>query len=236
MCARSSGEPDLDLFDRTVAGMEQRLNHARDPRHLLDAVGWGLGQLERTYAATPPRILATVACRDGCDFCCRVPVDVQAHEVLFAADHIQTHFPPQALADAIDRLAAHRERNARLTDEERNVSRSPCALLHQGSCTIYAGRPEACRSHHATDAAVCEAHMKDPSVDLEHAYVGPLRARMFSVMLGIDEALEASGYDERSYDFGSALHEALTDSFCLARWLRGERAFPDSCLADAGRE
>jgi len=58
------------------------------------------------------------------------------------------------------------------------------------------------------------------------------RMSMFAVMLGMDEALEAAGYDDRSYDFGSALHEALTNSLCLMRWMRRQPAFPDSCLAD----
>jgi hypothetical protein len=76
--------------------------------------------------------------------------------------------------------------------------------------------------------------MTDPSVNLSKVYIPALRARMFAVMLGLDEALEAAGYDERSYDFGSALHEALTNSLCLARWLRRQNAFPDRCLADPG--
>ena len=49
--------------------------------------------------SAPAAARAAVACRDGCAACCQVPVDVQAHEVLFAADHIQLHFAPQALAD-----------------------------------------------------------------------------------------------------------------------------------------
>jgi hypothetical protein len=50
-------------------------------------------------------------------------------------------------------------------------------------------------------------------------------------MLGLDESLEAAGWDDRAYDFGSALHEALTNSLCLVRWLQHRPAFPDSCLA-----
>ena len=30
----------------------------------------------------------------------------------------------------------------------------------------------------------------------------------------------------------AALHEALTNSLCLARWIRRQPAFPDACLAD----
>jgi glutamate-5-semialdehyde dehydrogenase len=48
------------------------------------------------------------------------------------------------------------------------------------------------------------------------------------------EAIESAGYDDRAYDFGSALHEALTNPLCLTRWMRRGAAFPDSCLAEPG--
>ena len=233
MPARTSVAKRFEMFDHTVAEMEQRLLTVRAPGQMMTALRWGMDELDSTYAETSARVRAKVACRDGCDFCCRVPVDVQAHEVFFAADHIQVNFSPVALLKVIARLAAHRARVAALADGARATSRSPCALLHGGSCSIYAGRPEACRSHHTSDAAVCEAHMTDPAVNLTKVYIPALRARMFAVMLGLDEAIEAAGYDERSYDFGSALHEALTNSLCLMRWMRRQSAFPDSCLADA---
>jgi len=222
----------FDLFDHAVAGMRRRLGRARDARQMMTALRWGRDELERTYAETPARVRARVACRAGCDACCRVPVDVQAHEVFFAADHIQVHFPPDALGDLITRLAGHRARIAALAPGERDASRQACVLLRDGSCSIYDGRPQPCRAHHTSDAEACSAHMTDPTVDISQVDIPALRARMFAVMLGVDEALESSGYDERSYDFGSALHEALTDSLCLPRWLRRQAAFPDSCLSE----
>ena len=233
MPARTSVAKRFQIFDHAVAGLGQRLLKVRAPDQMMTALRWGMDEMDRTYAGTSAGVRATVACRDGCDACCRVPVDVQAHEVFFAADHIQVNFSPAALTAVIARLAKHRRRVAALAAGERAVSRSPCALLKTGSCSIYGGRPEACRSHHTSDAAVCAANMADPAVNLSKVYIPTLRARMFAVMLGLDEALEAAGYDERSYDFGSALHEALTNSLCLARWLRRQPAFPDSCLADA---
>jgi hypothetical protein len=234
MPARTSVAKRFQMFDRTVEGMGDRLLRVRAPGEMMTALRWGMDELEKTYAETPAGVRATVACRSGCDFCCRVPVDVQAHEVFFAADHIQTHFSPAELNDLIARLAAHRGRVAAFAPDERATSRQPCELLSGGACSIYAGRPEACRSHHTSDAARCEANMTDPSVDLSKVYIPALRARMFAVMLGLDEAIEAAGYDDRSYDFGSALHEALTNSLCLVRWMRRHAAFPDTCLADAG--
>jgi len=234
MPARTSVAQRFQIFDHTVAGMGERLLKVRAPGQMMTALRWGLDEMDRTYAETSAGVRAKVACRDGCDFCCRVPVDVQAHEVFFAADHLQVHASPAGLNDVIVRLAAHRGRVAALAAGARATSRSPCALLAAGSCSIYAGRPEACRSHHTSDAAVCEANMADPAVNLTKAYIPALRARMFAVMLGLDEAIEAAGYDERSYDFGSALHEALTNSLCLVLWLRRQHAFPDTCLADSG--
>lgn len=221
------------LFADTVRGLSQRLPaRGREPAAMFAALRWGMDALDRAYADTPARVRATVACRSGCGFCCSVPVDVQAHEVFFAAEHLREHASPEALTGVIARAGAHRARLAGLGADQRASWREPCALLRDGACSIYAGRPAACRAHHARDAAACAAHQSDPRVPIERAYVPTLRARMFAVMLGVDEALEAAGYDDRAYDFGAALHEALTDSLSLARWLRGEPAFPDSCLAE----
>lgn len=217
-----------------MAGMAERLLNVRATAGMMTALRWGFDELDQAYAGTSPRVLARVACRTGCDSCCSVPVDASAHEVFFAADHIQIHFSPAALTAVIARLARHRARTAVYEEGERPRSRKPCALLRAGACSIYEGRPEACRSHHSSDAALCAANQADASVNVTKAYLPALRARMFAVMLGLDEAMEAAGYDERCYDFGSALHEALTDSRCLMRWLRRLPAFPDNCLADAG--
>ena len=220
------------LYAQAVQHMGERLRSATEPGAMFAALRWGMEELDRTFAATPARVRATVACRAGCDFCCSVPVDVQAHEVFFAAEHIRSIFPPAELAGVITRTAAHRARVTGLLSDERGRLRQPCALLRDGHCSIYAGRPAACRAHHTNNAAVCRAYLTEPDVAIEKAYIPALRSRMFAVMLGLDEAIEAAGFDARAYDFGSALHEALTNSLCQTRWLRRKPAFPDSCLAE----
>jgi len=222
------------LYAHTVQHMGRRLGSASDPTEVFAALRWGMQELERAYTETPARIKASVACRSGCAHCCSVPVDVQAHEVFFAAQHIQLNFSSVALARVIEHTAVHRQHASGLGAAERDRLRQPCVLLHEGSCSIYDGRPEACRAHHSNNASTCAAHSADPSVDLEPAYIPALRARMFAVMLGMDEAMEETGFDDRAYDFGSALHEALTNSLCQVLWMRKKSAFPDSCLADPG--
>lgn len=235
MADRTPDDESPELYDSTFAQMEKRLARAQEPEQMMAALGWGLAELERTYTGTPRRVLGQVACHSGCAACCYVPVDVQAHEVFFAAQHIQLHFAPDELAEVLERLAAHRANIAALPPGDRDLIRQPCALLlGDGACSIYEGRPQPCRSHHSSDATLCAAYNEDAGVDISQGYIPALRARMFAVMLGVDAALEAAGYDERGYDFGSALHEALTNSLCLAAWLRREKAFPDSCLAGPG--
>ena len=220
------------LYAQTVQRMGQRLQKVTEPTAMFAALGWGMQELDRTYDETATKVRATVACHAGCSHCCSVPVDVQAHEVFFAAEFIQVNFSSSDLAGVIERTAAHRARVAGLVRHERDRLRQPCALLRDGQCSIYQGRPEACRVHHASDAAVCAAHIANPDVNLETVYIPTLRARMFAVMLGMDEAIEAAGFDDRAYDFGSALHEALTNSLCRVLWIRRKAAFPDSCLAE----
>lgn len=221
------------LYAVTSDEMSRRLRTVAEPADLFAALGWGLREIDRTLEETPAKIRSAIACRAGCGHCCHVSIDVQAHEVFYAAEHIQLHFSPAELAGVIARTAARRALVSGMDSATRDRLMHPCALLRDGSCSIYEGRPEACRVHHASDASVCAAHVADPSVDLDSVFIPPLRARLFAVMLGMDEALESAGYDDRAYDLGSALHEALTNSLCLALWLRRKPAFPDSCLAPA---
>ena len=219
------------MFDRTVQEMGQRLLTVRTPAQMMAVLDWGMAEIEKAFTESPAGVKALVACRAGCDHCCSVPVDEQAHEVFFAADHIQRHFSPETLERVRDRLGRHRRRVSLLANSQRDHSRQPCALLEGGACSIYAGRPEACRCHHSSNAAVCAAHQADPAVNITKVFIPALRARLFAVRMGLDEAIETFGYDERAYDFGSALHEALTNRLCLVAWMRRQPAFPDSCLA-----
>jgi Fe-S-cluster containining protein len=218
------------LFSETVREVLQRLEVASDQSSLFSALRWGMSEMDRVLAATAPKVKASIACRSGCYFCCSVPIGVQAHEVFLAADFIQTHFPPDEIAAIIVRTAMHRKRVAGLDAGTYSKSLQPCALLRDGRCSIYEARPEICRAHHASDAKVCEAYVSDQSVAVQTVYIPPLRRRMFAVMLGIDEAFEEAGFDDQAYDFGSALHEALTNSLCITLWARQKMAFPDSCL------
>ena len=231
MSDRSGPTPAEDeLFADSVDGMAKRLLDQTQPEDILSALRWGMVRLNEVYARIPERITAQAACRAGCDFCCRVPLGVQAHEVFLAADRVRRTFSPAAIAGVRQRAQAHYERVQLAGPAGYHALMQPCPLLQDRKCSIYGDRPEICRSHHSSSATVCEAYLTDQSVDLEAAYIPQIRRRLFAVMLGNDEAFAVEGFDDQAYDFGCALHEALQDDFCLVRWSRREPAFSPSCL------
>ncbi len=221
-----------DLFEKTGTGLLRRLRKTRNPGDLLAVVRDAHKGFDRAFASAPAGARKAVACRAGCGACCQVLVGVQAHEVLIAAEFIQTRFSAAELEAVIARTAAQRAAFAGKSHAEQAALQRPCALLKDDSCSIYEARPEACRSHHSHDAGACRANL-DPGREQIDVTIPGLHSRMFAVMLAIDQAVAEAGFDGRAYDFGSALHEALTDSLCAVRWMQRQPAFPDSCREEA---
>lgn len=227
MCADFSREEEI-LFDKTGSAVLRRLRRTRNPAELLAAVRAAHREFDRAYESSPAAARAAVACRAGCGACCHVLVGVQAHEVLIAAEFIQRTFSPAELDAVIQRTGEQRAAFQGKLHAAQAALQRPCALLHDGACTIYAERPEACRAHHSPDAETCRRNL-DPANPYVDVTIPGLRGRMFAVMLGIDQAVAEAGFDGHAYDFGSALNEALTNSLCAARWLQRQPAFPDDC-------
>jgi Fe-S-cluster containining protein len=216
------------LYHKTVEAVLAQLRRTRNPADLLSVLRVAQKRFDRAYDSAPASARAEVACRAGCGTCCHVPVGAQAHEVLIAAEFIQTHFNPAELEAVIGRLAEHKAAFHGRDATRRLALKMPCALLRDENCSIYAGRPGSCRSHHSKNLEGCRTNLA-AGVDHVDVLIPAIRGRMFAVMLAIDQAAEAAGFDAQAYDFGSALHEALTDGLCVARWLRRQATFPAAC-------
>jgi Fe-S-cluster containining protein len=216
------------LFEKIGGAVFRRLRKTGNPADLLAVLRSTHKEFDRAYDSAPAAARASVSCRAGCGTCCHVPVGVQAHEVLLAAEYIQTHLPPGEFETVVARLAEHRAAFAGRTMDERAAMKRPCVLLRDGSCSIYEARPEACRSHHSHNLDGCRSNLES-GIDTVDVLIPEIRGRMFAVMLGIDQAVAEAGFDGRAYDFGSALHEALTDGMCAIRWMQRKPAFPESC-------
>jgi len=73
----------------------------------------------------------SIACRDGCDHCCR---------------HISL-FPVEALAVALALQKSPPEKSTRIRELAASATMEKCPLLENGGCLLYEARPIICRTH-----------------------------------------------------------------------------------------
>jgi Fe-S-cluster containining protein len=165
----------------------------------------------------------TVDCKEGCWFCCTRWVDAKAPEVLYIA-RITADRPERAAA-----TEAASETFARLDYEQRKRAVTPCAMLVDGRCSVYDGRPLVCRAAVSRSAEICERSYLKTNEPIARPMVYGLIGGIFSIAL--TGALWQSGLDYRAYELTSALRIVDLDEDTERRWLEGEDVF-----ASAGRQ
>lgn len=106
------------------------------------------------HAAIAPLLAATphaaeLACRRGCDHCCRFPVGVTFAETMRLATRVRAH---RRLADAVTAAAA-----ASAAVPWTALAGVPCPLLRDAACAVHDVRPLPCRALGSRDAAACAA-------------------------------------------------------------------------------
>lgn len=91
-----------------------------------------LARVDELCGATSAHFQTEIACRPGCDACCR-------HLTIFAVEAAALKAALQELPPAEAELV--RQKAAQTAPD------SPCPLLHEGLCLIYQARPIICRTH-----------------------------------------------------------------------------------------
>ena len=104
MAATGFSDDEEALYHKTAEAVLRQLRKTRNPAELLAVLRVAQKRFDRAYDAAPEAARAKVYCRAGCGTCCHVPVGAQAHEVLIAAEYIQTHFSPEELEQFIEGL------------------------------------------------------------------------------------------------------------------------------------
>lgn len=169
----------------------------------------------------------TLACKNGCYWCCYFTVDVRAVEVFSILDFMTRELS----ADERARVRSEIEKNSALLqgldDLERMRRNVKCPFLSAGRCTIYEARPQTCRNYHATDVAGCRASYERPDdtgIDPEFAPLvyqsGGAHVDAFS------SAMEQRGYDTRAYELSTALAAAIAQPDSRARFEAKQPPFP----------
>jgi Fe-S-cluster containining protein len=165
---------------------------------------------------------ATIACREGCSYCCHQFVGAVAPEVFLLASALRANRDPRLDASAvIDRCAPLKG----LAAKDRVGLKLPCPVLVEGRCGAYAARPLVCRQITSLDLDGCieefegrnmEAQIEVSSAHLAHAGTAHV------VLLG---ALRSAGLSDTAFELSDALEIALSDATSERRWLAGEPVF-----------
>jgi hypothetical protein len=174
----------------------------------------------------PPR---SIACREGCSFCCYLQVITTIPEVLHIATTLRSWTAAEQAA-LRDRIAAHREVMAGLDRDARRRTRVACPLLRDGLCSVYPIRPMSCRGWNSLDVRVCEADYLDPTQQTLGAIYGPQHEIHIYVQEGMGAGLQASGLQHERVELVAALQVCLDVPDVQDRWLAGQRLFDPAAV------
>jgi hypothetical protein len=185
------------------------------------------GRLAALQAEVGARDKVELACKRGCSYCCHLRVEIRPHEAFVLSQHIRATFNAEQRSRAMARIEENLRRIAALSPEQHVRAGIPCALLEEGICSAYEGRPATCRKYHSVAAETCRNAFNDTSApltgEIEHEQV---RLAGNAVALGHARGLEDAGYDAALYELHYALHRALADlPKAEKRYRRGKRPF-----------
>jgi len=184
-------------------------------------------------AAEQPDPRYAVACRSGCWFCCTTPVAVTVFEAAMVKSAVLT-LPEPAQRAIWDRLQAHvagQDQAIADADGRPTAFRQRCPLLDdQGQCSVYAGRPLACRGLLSLDAERCrraflEGDQGDPGAPFTLTNNAAI-AGVPHLMVTLNEG-QLDHYP--SYELASTLYKLWAEPESFNAWQRGE------LFAQAGR-
>jgi len=161
----------------------------------------------------------TLACKNGCFWCCYFTVDVRAVEVFSILDFMQRELTPEQQARVRREIEANSAMLQGLSELERMRRNVKCPFLAEGRCSIYEARPQTCRNYHATDVTGCRASYEHPeNIDIDPDFAPFVYQSGGAHVDAFCNSLQQSGYDTRAYELSTALAVAMIDPDARTRF------------------
>ena len=170
--------------------------------------------------------VATLACGEGCTWCCHFTVDVHAAEVFAILDHVAENFAPAEQTRLFAQVHENSLQLQALGEGERVTRNIQCPFLQGSRCSIYPVRPQSCRNYHATDAAGCRQSFEEPeNLDIDPEFAPEVYQAGAAHIEAVSAALSAAGFDVLAYELNAALDAARQDGTARERFLAGKPPF-----------
>lgn len=155
---------------------------------------------------------STLACVEGCAFCCHFRVDVRGAEVLTILDYVRANFSAGQREQLELDVRSRAQLIATLTEDEHHKSNIACPFLQDARCSIYSVRPQTCRNFHATDMAGCKQTFDQPAdVEIDPDYAPGVYQAGGAHVDAVSVALKQSGFSVTVYEMNTALAAAMMD-------------------------
>ena len=179
----------------------------------------------------------SLACREGCDWCCHFSVDVRAVEVFAIETWVSERFSAVAQAGLRERVQRNLDQLEVMKSQDRDEHTLACPFLEASCCSIYPVRPQSCRNYHATDARGCAQSFAEPGNDEIDPEFAPLVYQTGTAHVeGFSNAMRDGGYDTCVYELNAALAAAWGDPDARARWSSGQAPFAELAGVEVGAE
>jgi Fe-S-cluster containining protein len=199
--------------------VDSALRSGTDPMLVAERVAANVDAFYAEHAALDLPDEPKPACGRGCSHCCHTRVETTAPEVFLLARFLRAH--PDA--PRAERIVATAKTLEPLDGRGHHLAQIRCALLgDDGACTVYSARPIACRRAHSTDASVCAAVHRDPTLDVRISFAATLQSNTSSLVLGWLEGSAHAGRPPHHYELHAALVIALREDDAETRFVAGE--------------
>jgi Fe-S-cluster containining protein len=219
---------EIEIDEGLVRGIVAQ--EARQAGAEIDRLG-PVAAYENSRARHDDRLRAapdahTLACKDGCYWCCYFTVDVRAVEVFSILDFMARELSPDEQARVRREISANSALLQGLSELDRMRRNVKCPFLAAGRCTIYEARPQTCRNYHATDVTGCRTSYEQPeNTEIDPDFAPLLYQTGGAHVDAFCSSLQQRGYDISAYELSTALDAALNDVEARARFTAKQKPF-----------
>ncbi len=176
----------------------------------IDSLYSAIDGLNESIIALANRKNRSVACFNGCHWCCHQAVFANSYELHYLSEKIKLNFDDKEILSLAERVTTKSAKTDVLTEEEVLKFKSPCPLLINGSCSAYEARPMACRIYLSTQLETClEFYQHPENEDNYPALIDfPLRAGQM-MNEGFRAALKEIGVETAEFRLETGLNILL---------------------------
>jgi hypothetical protein len=180
--------------------------------------------VEMVERATP--LPTAIACKEGCDSCCYIQVELSPPEALFLGRFVEQLFSEDEKKELLVRC--RRSLDLQAGKNKKKIARIrgklPCPLLQNRKCMAHEARPLVCRAMHALDAGACEKALKNADLS-SPPYYAHRQEIFYSISQGLLAGCRAVGLQSGPLELTRALLDYFRQPRPLERWLQGEEIF-----------